>query len=264
MEGIEKKNTIICFFGARKNIGAGTASLNLAVELIKRNFKVIFGNSFESNKDFSFLLNDNAYKEERGIYFRPSKIEGLKLLSFSNDASKMSPQKIEELLVGLPEKIGEHGDFLIFNINDPFNFPDRYILLNTDIHVIVAKVESTIFSDIFQQLEKLAFLPVKPKKLCLIFNQTRDLDMAFETYLELVKQAEELKLNIKLYFLGILPNDLLRQNISAQLKLPARLAFPESSFKGAVSFIAEKIIRLSNVAEQTGEAEPETMLLEEN
>jgi MinD-like ATPase involved in chromosome partitioning or flagellar assembly len=253
MEGIEKKNTTICFFGARKNIGASTAGLNLSVELVKRNFKVIYGNSFDSNKDFSFLLSDDFYKEEKGIYFRPSKIEGLKLLSFSNDASKMSPQKIEELLVGLPGKIGENGDFFIFNINDPFSFPDRYILLHTDIHVVVAKVESTIFSDIFQQLEKLAFLPVKPKKLCLIFNQTRDLDRAFETYLELVKQAEELNINVKLHLLGILPGDLLRQNISAQLKLPVRLAFPDSSFKGAISFIAEKIIRLSSASEQTKE-----------
>jgi MinD-like ATPase involved in chromosome partitioning or flagellar assembly len=260
MEGIKKKNTTICFFGARKNIGLSTASLNLAAELVKRNFKVIYGNSFESNKDFSFLLNDDAHKEEKGIYFRPTKIEGLKLLSFSNDASKMSPQKIEELLVSLPEKISEHGEYLIFNINDPFNFPDRYILLHTDIHVIVAKVESTIFSDIFQQLEKLVFLPVKPKEIYLIFNQTRDLDSAFETYLKFIKQAEELKIFIKFYFLGILPNDILRQNISTQLKLPARLAFPDSSFKGAIAFIADKIIRLSGIRE---EADP-VLALKEN
>jgi hypothetical protein len=263
MEGIEKKNTTICFFGARKNIGLSTASLNLAADLVTKNFKVIYGNSFESNKDFSFLLNDTAYKEEKGLYFRPTKIEGLELLSFSSDASKMSPKKIEELLVELPEKISEHGDFFIFNINDPFNFPDRYILMHTDIHVMVAKVESTILSDIFQQLEKLVFLPSRPKKFYLIFNQTRDLDGAFETYLKLVKQADELKLNVKFYFLGILPSDLLRQNISNQLRLPARLAFPGSSFKGAVSFIADKIIRLSNVGEQE-ETEETQLLLEES
>ncbi len=250
MEGIEKKHKTICFFGARNNIGMSTASLNLAAELVQRNYKVIYGNSFESDKNFSLLLNNNFNKEEKGIYTRNTKIEGLRLLSFSGDAPKMSPKKIEELLVGLPGKIDTEGDFFIFNINDPFNFPDRYILLNTDIHIIVAKVESAIFSDIFQQLEKLAFLPAKPKKFYLIFNQTRDIERAFETYLKLIKQAEELNIAINFYFLGIIPNDMLRRNFSVKLGLPIQLAFPRSSFKGAVSFIADRIIGLSHFEEQ--------------
>ncbi len=249
MEGIKKKCMIICFYGTKKNIGVSTVSLNLAAELVYRNFEVLYGNSFESNKDFSFLQKENFIredKEEKEIFFLSSKIEGLKLLAFSKDASRMSPQKIEKLLVGLPEAASKQGEFFIFNINDPFNFPDRYVLLHADIHIIVARVESTIFSDIFQLYEKLAFLPARPSELFIVFNNTCDLERAFETYLQLLKQADELKLNIKFYFLGLLPNDLLRQSFSIQLKLPARLAFPDSSFKGAISFMADKIVRLSS------------------
>ncbi len=254
MESKIKKGTTICFFGARKNIGTSLISLNLSVDLVKRNYKVVYGNSFESDKDYTYMLNEISFKHESEIAFAPSKIEGLKLMSFTKEAAKMSPQKIEELVVGLPEKVSEQGDFFLFNVNDPFNFPDRYILLNTDIHIIVAKVESTIFSDIFQQLEKLAFLPNKPSQMCIIFNSTRDIDRAFETYHRLVKQAEELRINIQIYFLGILPNDILRQNISARLEMPLRQAFPDSPYKGAISFISDKIIRLAQNGGKTGES----------
>ena len=62
-----------------------------------------------------------------------------------------------------------------------------------------------------------------------------------------------MKINIKLHFLGIMPGDILRMNISNQLKIPARYIFEDSSFKGAVSFIGDKIIQLASAINKEDE-----------
>ena len=251
---LTKKSTIISFFGSRAKVGKTSVSLNVAADLARKNHRVIFGDSFDSDKDFSFLYPPDYKPEQNGDFnFQPTKIEGMRLLTYSKDAPKMSPEKIEGLVNDIPKTLTEAGDFFVFNVKDPFAFPDRYFLLKTDIHVMVTRVETTSFPDIFQQFEKMVFLPVKPQRLCLIFNYTKDIEKAFDAYLNIMKQAMELKINIKLHFLGIMPGDILRMNISNQLKIPARYIFEESSFKGAVSFIGDKIIKLASVINKEDE-----------
>lgn len=248
MEEAIKKSTTISFLGAREGIGKNVISLNFAVEIAMRNIGVVYGNSFGYDKNVSFLSSENGsenYKKNKAIFIKPTNIQALKLLSFSKDAPEMSPEKIEELLVDLPEEVSKEGDYLIFNIKDPFSFPDRYVLLHTDIYIMVVKAEATLFSDLFQLFEKFAFLPTKPPHLYLLFNNTKDMDMAFTAYSQIIKQAQELNIKTKIFFLGIVPNDILRQAYATKMRKPLRIAFPESAFKGALSFAADKILRLN-------------------
>jgi MinD-like ATPase involved in chromosome partitioning or flagellar assembly len=234
----------ISILGTHEGVGRGMVSLNIAAEMTKRNMSVAYGSSIGNTQNKNILLNglrDND-KEKGDLYLRPTRIEGLKLLSYSKNADKMSPKKIEELLVDMPKKLKEECEYLVYNIRDPFSFPDRYILLHTDIYIVVAKIESSVFSDIFQQLEKLAFMPTKPQHMYIAFNYTRDIDRAFETYLQIVKQAGEFGINVQFYFLGTIPDDSMRQVIANKTGKPLTLAFPESSLHGAISFITDKII----------------------
>ena len=262
--GKVKKSITVSFLGAHEGLGSSFVSLNIAVDMALRGKKVVYGVSQGVNHsdDLSFLQVKPIKDDSEDFHLLPTKLDSLKVLSLSNDLKKLSPQKIEKLLHDLPKKVADDESLFIFDLEDPFSFPDRYVLLNTDIFVAVLKVSSSVFSDLFQILEKFAFFPVKPEAIYIIFNTSSDLKSAHETYLQILSKVEELGAKINIYFLGIVPYDGIRQIISGRLKEPFRITFPDSSVSGSLAFIADRITG-KGVEKSTDEEESETSKLKQ-
>jgi MinD-like ATPase involved in chromosome partitioning or flagellar assembly len=240
-----KKGTTITIFGSRNGIGRKFVAWNIASELVRRYLKVGIGSSFSDNLEE--ILVDSSIRfankdKDNQLYLLPTAIKELRYLGFSREGSNLSPSKLEEMLISFPAKLQEEFNYFIFSMKDPFEYPDRYVLLHTDIYIMITKVEASLFSDIFQTLEKLAFLPKKPKEIFFIFNQVKDVQMAYETYLKILQQAEDFNINIKISFLGNIPQDMMRQNIAASYKKPIVDLFSDGSFKGSIGFIVDKIL----------------------
>lgn len=247
MEKIKSNTKTIAVLGSRKGVGKSFISQSLSYEMALRGLSVVYGSTYNADQKINGFKPVPVTGNEKGeIFFRDTEYSGLKVIGYSNTADKMSPKKIEDLLVDLPRKLNQDVDYLVYNLTDPFAFPDRYILLNTDYYVMVVKHDPALFSDIFQTLEKLAFLPNKPKEIYLIFNNQRDLDQAFESYLQITRQAEEFNINIKIFFLGVVPADHLRQTLSGRFSELTVKSFADSSLRGNMAFIAEKIIKSTN------------------
>jgi len=251
MEEIQKeivviKNRTVCIIGSNSNSGRKVVGTNISAELSRKGFNVIYGASID--EDTGFELNEKTEEsldDEKQISLYKSQITHLNILTFSKKSSQLSPEKMEELITYLPEKIKDKSDFFVFSIKETLGFPDRYMLLIADIFIMVVKAEATAFSNIFQQLEKLSFIPRPPKKIFLIFNKTRDLEFAYDSYKNIIKEAEELNIHIEFIFLGIVPNDPVRQQVAGDSDIPLINLFPNSMFSSYISFITNKLINES-------------------
>lgn len=239
----------ICILGTQPEVGRKTFSINLALELAKK-YKIIYSESDKKELNPHLIESDSLKQFKKSFensVFLPTVYPNMKYLAFSSGADKLSPQKLEEMIVSLPEKIKQENDFFVFSVSNPFEFPDRYVLLNSDIYIILSKIESTTFSDIFQQLEKLSFLPNPPKEIFLVFNYVKDLQLAFDTYEKILEHASDFNIKIQFYFLGTLPYDSLRQEIAKKANQPFIKIFPGSPFEGAISFITDKILKFVQI-----------------
>lgn len=258
----DKTGKTICFMGSHGGVGRNFISFNFSAELARRRFRVVYGMSSAEKQEYDMLYNNYSGKsmqvEEKvyeEIFFLPTDIQGLKFLSFSKEAPSMSPQKLEEMLVGLPGEIKQRSNYFIFSLKDPFEFPDRYILLNTDIYIMVVKREPSVFSDVFQQLEKLSFLPKQPECIYLVFNQTKNIQSVYDTYTDILSRAQDFNINLKLYLLGMVPPDYLRIRLLKKSNMPLPFVFPESPICGSISFMLEKILKILS-KEDRGAAGP--------
>lgn len=240
---IGKKSTVITVIGIHEGVGKSLIGLAIAKELTRKNYRVIFGRSHGDSKQDAILLPDstNSKNLKNEINFIPSKMSGIDIMVYSDGAEKISPQKMQELTNELPERVSEKSDFFIFSLSDHFSFPDRYILLNTDIYVMVLQLGTSVFSDLFQSIEKFAFMPAKPKCIYLIFNGTSDIEKAYFTYRQIVRQAEEFSITIDIKLLGVVPNDYIRNVYSNREKTTINSAFSDCAFSGSISFVTERI-----------------------
>ncbi len=237
-----KKRTV-CIIGSHSDAGRKLVGMNISAELSKREFNVIYGTSIDEETGFELSKETERYLDDfKQISICKSQMTHLSILTFSKKSSQLSPKRMEELIVSLPEKIRNESDFFIFSIKETLEFPDRYMLLIADIFIIVVKAEAAAFSNIFQQLEKLSFIPNPPREIYLIFNKTRDMEVAYDSYKNIIKEAEDLNINIDFIFLGIVPNDSVRQQVAGDAYIPLVNLFPNSMFSSCISFITNKLI----------------------
>lgn len=224
-------------------VGCKTAGVNIAVSLAQRNFKVLFGLSPNASLPLKHSVSEKKVKAEDKV-FRTynTQVQGLWVMKFLDETAGMSVGRMEEMAVSLPEKIRGKYDYFIYHVGDPYGFPDRYMLLNTDVFIMVVRSDATAFSNIFLQLEKLSFIPKPPKEICLVFNKTKDMDLAFEAYQNILIEAKKMNVRVPFTFMGSIPFDGYRQAIADQGRNPLSFYFPDSPFGTSVSLIANKII----------------------
>ena len=161
------------------------------------------------------------------------------LISFSKNFDSRYSVKIESLIKEMEGK----SNIFIHNIKDPLSSPYNLIVQNSDVWIITLRIEATAVSDYFNLVKKMLMLEKHPSEIHIVFNYTKDIERAFETYRKILKDTVELSIGIQPVFLGIIQNDLLRQAHAMKLGQPIRQAFSECSVSGAVSFMAEKILR---------------------
>lgn len=235
----------VAIMSSSPSIGLRTVSVNIAVSLAQRNFKVLYGLSPKDGIPVKHTApGKSGGVEEKVFRTFDTQIQDLWILKFLEGSGAMSVAKMEEMAVSLPEKIRVKYDYFIYSVNDPYGFPDRYMLLNTDVFIMVVRSDATAFSNIFLQLEKLSFIPKPPKEICLVFNKTKDMNLAFEAYQNIVGEAKKLDVRVPFSFLGSVPFDGYRQTFAEQGKQPISFYFPDSPFATSVSLIANKIIAI--------------------
>ena len=244
-----KKHLHYSFIGGREGVGCSFISLNFAVELIARNYRVIYSTSNE-NEHADILLR-NKIKVISSLSLNNSKIDRLRVLTFPKDFQPTTDEKLDTMLAALPYHLSEEKDIYIHNLNDPQFFPDRYILSNSDACIIALRVDAKSVSEYFSIINNMTLYGIKPAKIFVVFNYTSDMERAFDLYSKILKETGDFKIDMQPFFIGIIPNDFLRQAYAVKLKLPLRLLFPESSIKGSVAFMADKI--LSNNKESAAE-----------
>lgn len=243
---VEKKprrGKTVGIMSCASGLGRKTVCLNIATSLAQRNFRVLYG---FSPKDRLAIRCRSAGKpaQAESKYFRiaDTEVQGLKVLRFLDEADQMSLQKMEEMAVRLPENIRAKFDYFIYNIQDPYGFPDRYFLLNMDMFVMVVRSDASAFSNVFLQLEKLSFIPKPPREIGLVFNKTKDMTLAFEAYRNILEEAKKLGVRSCFTFLGSVPFDGFRQEFADKGRQPLSFYFPDSPFASSVSLVASKII----------------------
>jgi hypothetical protein len=247
----EIKHKIICLIGTLPEAGRKLISLNLAIQAANLRYNVIFGSSMKEKIDNIPIINsfnnrETVQIEEKltdEIFLLPTRITGLRILSFTEIITGMTSTQIENRLADLPEKITRSSDYFIFSADDTSDFLNRSILSNAGIIILVANLGATVYADIYKSIESLLSLPGLPDSLYITFNNTHDLNRAYETYSEVLNHFQQFNMNIKLYFLGIIPPDPIRMKLfSKDVSIPpVTYFFPESPFSGSIGFILDKI-----------------------
>lgn len=240
-----KDNMHISFIGSRESVGNSFVSLNFAIEMVSRNFHVTYSNCEDDseNKDFFKYITPAKSRDSVSIY--KTKNEKMDIISFSKSFDSRYSAKVE----GLIKEMAGKSNIFIHNIKDPLSNPYNLLLQNSDIWIITLRIEATAVSDYFNLVKKMLMLEKHPAEIYIVFNYTRDIERAFETYQKILKDTVELSLNISPVFLGIVQNDLLRQAHAMKLGQPIRQAFSECSVSGSISFMADKILRKRNDAD---------------
>ncbi|HOJ49358.1 MAG TPA: hypothetical protein PKW55_00925 [Spirochaetota bacterium] len=235
------KGITISIFGAGEKSGKSIIASNLAY-VLSNNLKVLY---FSSKKDgyINPLKTINFSDDIFG--FVDTKFQNIKYLYFSPKSSFLSSEKMESMLLRLPNTVSENFNFFIHTVKNTFDFPDRYIILNNHIDIVVTEINSNMFSNVFQILENLSFLPRAPKEIFILFNKCNSPFMAFEYYQKLISQMTELKIPVKIYFLGNIPFDELRCRISVTSNTILSEYFSDSPITGNFKFIAKRIINYS-------------------
>ena len=233
------KGIIVSVFGAGEHSGKETFVSNLSLALSEK-LKVLYLSSKNTIPPIKKInISDDFFA------FIETKYQNIKALSFSPKSSFLSMDKMEEMLLKLPSSVKENFNFFIHSVKDPFGFPDRYILLNNSINIIVAEIDSNIFSNIFQIIEKVSFLPRIPKEIFLVLNKCNTQFLGFDYYQRVLFQVNELKIPIKLYFLGSIPYDELRCRVATESGLLLGQIYNDSPIWGSFKFIAKKLINYS-------------------
>ncbi len=234
-----KDNVHISFIGSRENVGNSFVSLNFAIEMVSRNFHVIYSSCEDDsgNRDFFKYISPVKGKDSIGIH--KTKIDKMELISFSKNFDSRYSVKVEELI----KELGGKSDIFIYNIKDPLAHPYNTLLQNSDIWIITLRIEATAVSDYFNVVKKMLMLEKHPADIFIVFNYTHDIERAFDMYHKILKETVELSVGIRPLFLGIIHNDILRHSYALKLGIPVRQAFSECSISGSISFMADKIIR---------------------
>jgi len=235
----------ISIIGSKKDVGKNTLAANIACELSKKNLRVVLGNSLGEHKN-NYLIGESFWNQKENIAYYSTKIKNLEFLNFSKEFAHLSPGKLEELLNHLPEDLNQRADYFIFSASSPLDFPDRYMLLNADMTILVGKIDSTLLSDIFQQLEKISFLPKKPEKLYLVLNSCRNQEKAVDTYHKILDNLNELNIELPIHFLGMVPEDEERMEYAKKMQKPMIEAFPNIPFHGSIAAITAKIFEIDH------------------
>ena len=234
-----KDNVHISFIGSRESIGNSFVSLNFAMEMISRNYNVAYTGCVEDSETRHFFKYILPVKEKDSVRIDKTKINNLQLLSFSKSFDSRYSAKVELLM----NELEGNSNVFIHNIREPLASPYNILLQNSDVWVITLRVEATAVSDYFNIVKKMLMLEKHPADIFIVFNYTRDIERAFETYQKILKDMVELSMDIRPVFLGIVQNDLLRQAHAMKLGQPIRQAFSECGVSGSISFMADKILR---------------------
>ncbi len=234
-----KDNMHISFIGSRESVGNSFVSLNFVMEMISRNFNVIYSGCEEDSETRQFFKYISPAKEKDSVSLNKTRVSRLQLLSFSKTFDSRYSVKVESLM----RELEAGSNVFIHNIRNSLANPYNLLLQNSDIWVITLRIEATAVSDYFNLVKKMLMLEKHPAKIHIVFNYTRDIERAFETYQKILKDTIELSIDIRPVFLGIVQNDLLRQAHAMKLGQPIRQAFSECSVSGSISFMADKILR---------------------
>jgi len=236
----EIKNSLhVAFTGSRKAAGNSFVSLNFAIEMVSRNFNVTYSNCEEDSDNKHFFKYITPAKKKNSVSIHKTRLPKMELLSFSKNFDSRYSGKVEELI----HEMEGRSDIFIHNISEPLADPNTLLLQNSDIWIITLRIEAIAISDYFNIVKKMLMLEKHPADIFVVFNYTRDIERAFEMYQKILKDTVELSIGIRPVFLGIVHNDILRQAHAIKLGIPVRQAFPECSVSGAISFMADKILR---------------------
>jgi len=238
MEELDKQFHI-SFIGNNDNSSTGFVSLNFAYDMLSRNYSVVYTTSAEETEINKFFKIDKQGNEKNSIIINKTKIEKFSIVSISDDFDSRYSDKIDNVF----SSIDEQPDIFIHNIKNPLTSPYNTILPESDLWVLVMKIESTAASDYFNIIKKLMILEKHPPEIHVVFSNTKDMERAFEIYQKILKDSGEFMTGILPVFTGIVQSDLLRQAHSIRQGIPLRMLFSECSVSGAISFMGDKIIR---------------------
>lgn len=229
----------ISFIGNNDNSNTGFVSLNLAYDMLSRNYSVVYTTSAEDTEINKFYKIDKQGNEKNSLIINRTGIEKFSVISFSDDFDSRYSDRIDDVF----SSIDEQPDIFIHNIKNPLASPYNTILPKSDLWILVLKIESTCASDYFNIIKKLMILEKHPPEIHVVFSNTKDMERAFEIYQKLLKESGEFKTGILPVFTGIVQGDMLRQAHSIRQKTPLRMLFSECSVSGAISFMGDRIIR---------------------
>lgn len=235
MEGLTHQ-LHISFIGSRDNAGNSFTSLNFAYDMLSRNFRVIYTTSDEDRETRKFFSSIKPGKDKNSVTLSRTKTEKLSLMSFSQNFDSRYTGKIEEIFKS------EEADIYIHNIINPLSPPYNILLTMSDIWIITTRIESAAISDYFSMIKKLMMLEKHPEFIYIIFNNTKEIERAFEIFRKLLKESDEFEMKLLPVFLGAIPNDPLRQAHAIRIGTPVRMLFEECPTSGAISFMGDKIL----------------------
>lgn len=238
MEGIDKQFHI-SFMGSNDDSGRSFISLNFAIDMLSRNYRTVYTTCDGDREKQKFFKYIKPGKEKNSININKTRIDNFDIISFSEEFESRYSDKLDQVLSSLEKQ----PDFFIHNINNPLSSPYNRILTRSEIWIIIVKIEPASVSDYFNLIKKLMMLENHPSEVFVVFDHSKDIERAFELYKKILKESGEFGIGITPVFLGIIPNDHLRHAHSIELGIPLSMLFPESIVSGAVSFMADKIIR---------------------
>lgn len=243
---------IIAVSGGKGGIGKTFFSVNFAVELKKRGYRVLIFDSdinlsnvnlmmhIDENNSFQSFLDNSASIEsiiQKGV-------GGVDVLYAGDDLNRIidiNNSMLDKIVAGLSE-IEINYDYIIIDTQAGLNEFNIKLMMNSDHIVLITNPEITALVDLYRVIKVVA---ARKKKVNyeIVINKSMGGEGAVKIFEKIQKTVEQFKIKASLSFLGFINDDSMRVIESIQKRTPIVILHEKSTLSGCFNLIADSFVR---------------------
>ncbi|MCP4135823.1 MAG: MinD/ParA family protein [bacterium] len=257
MNHILKKAQIVTVSGGKGGIGKTFFTINFALELKNRGFRVLIFDADLNLSNASILLGIDDNKNFK--YFLEERIPisdviqkgvgGIDVLYAGNDPGDVMTVRNKEYSViarGLAQ-VQEFYDFIIVDTQAGLNMFNLKLMLDTSQQVFfVTNPEVTALVDLYKVIKAASFK--RPgRTFNIVINRAASAKQAVDIYSKISDAVYRFNIKSNLEFMGYILDDHKRVLESIQKRTPILLLHKEGTIKSCFSLVANNFLKKSRI-----------------
>ena len=249
----DKKSTteIVAVSGGKGGIGKTFFSVNFAVELKKRGYRVLIFDSDINLSNVNLLMHIDGNNSFQDFLDNKIPIEGLiqkgvggvDVLFAGDDMDKIvsfEDGTLDVITDGL-SKIEMNYDYIIIDTQAGMNDFNIRLMVNSDHIILITNPEITALVDLYRLIKVMAAKKDKAN-FKVVINKAKGGEGAVKIYEKIYNTVAEFKIKATLSLLGYINDDSLRVIESIQKRTPVTILHEYSPLTGCFKLITDTFI----------------------